>query len=165
MAFLSLKDLSYPAPPVHVFWFPSFATRLLPDCCSRCHGVGGQAVHQQSFWDQSWRAIAPPPWLGQAGRVATSRALHAEHRIRPPSSGTGNSGPKPSINDEVATSALWLHRLHQQKTLIFSAARSARVVGFLGSLRSTSRFLKPPMPPPLPIFNHYVHYLFWFSKR
>ena len=127
-----------------------------------CRLAGGTS---HSFWDQSWRAIAPPPWLGQAGRVATSRALHAEHRIKLPSSGTGNSGPRLSINDEVATSALWLHRLHQQKTPIFSAARSARVVGFLGSLRSTSRFLKPPMPPPLPIFNHYVHYLFWFSKR
>ena len=130
---------------------------LLPGC--RLAGVTSQ-----SFWDQSWRAIAPPPWLGQAGRVATSRALHAEHRIRLPSSGTGNSGPRLSINDEVATSALWLHRLHQQKTPIFSAVRSARVVGFLGSLRSTSRFLKPPMPPPLPIFNHFVHDLFLFSK-
>ena len=118
----------------------------------------------QSFWYQSWRAIAPPPWLGQAGRVATSRALHAEQRIRLPSSGTGNIEPRLSINDEVATSALWLHRLHQQKTPIFSAARSARVVGFLGSLLSTSRFLKPPMPSPLPIFHHVVHDLFYFSK-
>ena len=160
MAFLSLKDLSYPAPPVHVFWFPSFATRLLPDCCSRCHGVGGQAVHQQSFWDQSWRAIAPPPWLGQAGRVATSRAPQAEHRIRLPSSGTGNNGPRLSINDDDASSALWLHRLHRQKTPISSAARSDRVAGFLGSLRSISRFLKPPMLPPLPISYHLVHYLF-----
>ena len=114
----------------------------------------------ESFWDQSCRAIAPPPWFGQAGRVATSRALHAEHRIRLPSSGTGNSGPRLPINDEVATSALWLHRLHQQKTPIFSAARSARVVGFLGLLRSTSRFLKPPMALPLPTFHHYIHVLF-----
>ena len=141
---LFLKDLSYPASPVHV---------LLPG-----HRLAGGA--SQSFWDQLWRAIAPPPWLGQAGRVTTSRAPHAEHRIRLPSSGTGNSGPRLSINNGVATSALWLHRLHQQKTPIFSAARSARVVGFLGSLRSTSRFLKPPMPPPLPIFNHFVHELF-----
>ena len=130
---------------------------VMPVLLPGCRFAGDTS---QSFWHQSWRAIAPPPWLGQAGRVETSRALHAEHRIRLPSSGTGNSGPKLSINDDVVTSALWLHRLHQQKTPIFSATRSARVIGFLGSLRSIFQFLKPPMSPPLLISHYFVHDLF-----
>ncbi len=66
------------------------------------------------------------PMTCHAGRVAISRASHAEHRIRLPSSGTGNRGPRQSINGAVSSFALWPHRLHQQKTDRLSFARSAK---------------------------------------
>ena len=92
MHILLFKDLSYLAPPVYVF------------CLSAASHV--MANLDQVAQHQLWRAIAPPPWLGQAGRVAISLALHAEHRIRLPSLGTGNNGPRLSINGDVASSAL-----------------------------------------------------------
>ena len=91
--------------------------------------------------------------------------------MRPPSSGTGNSGPRRAISVDVSSSALWPQRWHQQKTCSPSFARSPSVAGSTGSWRAVCRRLNAPIAClscchtwllPYAASLIFVHFLFLF---
>lgn len=87
------------------------------------------------------------PREGQAGRVATSFPEHPVHLRCAPTSGTGNATPSWPINLLIDSTALWPHRLHQQKTSTpSSASRPSVTAGRPCSARSVALRLNPPMP-------------------